>query len=295
MRKYSIRDIENITGIKAHTIRVWEQRYNLIFSERTETNIRSYDDRDLCTFLNISTLIENKYKISEIAKMSPEEIAEIISALSVDNRNPCVHVNAMTEAMLEFDQRKFNYVFDQCIIRDGIMFVMENTIFPFLRKVGLMWQTDVITPSHEHFVTNILKSRLITAIESLPYAHHKKGKRFLLFLPYNEEHEIGLIYANYLIKQSGNEVLFLGQSVPYNNLRFIAEKYEPHFCLTTLTSLQNKGDLTLLIDELLINLPFWPLIISGPLVAIQDIPFRERLISIKSVVEFKNLLENVAV
>ncbi len=292
MAKFSIRDIENITGIKAHTIRIWEQRYNLVEAKRTETNIRYYEDRDLCTFLTISNLIENGFKISEVAKMTESEMVEKVSHLSIDHNNPCILVNTLTETMLEFDQQRFNQTLTNCIDNHGIVEVMNDTVFPFLRKVGFMWQTDLITPAHEHFVTNIIKSRLINAIESFPEPNPLHAKRFLLFLPIDENHEIGLLYAHYLIKQSGNRVLFLGQSIPYTDLKLTSEKFDPHYCLTSLTSLQTEGCVITLIDELLRNLPYWPLIVSGPLVSSLEVPPRERLITLKSIPDLQNFLES---
>jgi len=291
--RFSIRDIENITGIKAHTIRIWEQRYNLVVSRRTDTNIRFYDDKDLCTFLNIANLTENGYRISEVAKMSPEEMVSKISSLSADHNNPCILVNSLTESMLEFDQERFSQTIFNCTENHGLINTMEETLFPFLRKVGFMWQADLISPAHEHFVTNLIKARIINAIESLPEPPMEKAKRFLLFLPINEFHEIGLCYAHYLIKQSGNKVLFLGQSVPYPDLRITSEKFDPHFCLTTLTSLQTDGNLVNTIDDLLKHLPFWPLIISGPQVAHAEVPFRERLSIFRSLGDLKEFLTNL--
>jgi len=281
--KFSIRDIENITGIKAHTIRIWEQRYNLVVSRRTDTNIRYYDDRDLCRFLTISNLTENGYRISEVAKMSPEEMVQKISELSIDHNNPCIHVNALTEAMIQFDQTLFNKTLNNRIKASGIIQVMNDTVFPFLRKVGFMWQADLISPAHEHFVTNLIKTRLISAISSLEEPDPEKAKRFLLFLPLHEHHEMGLWYAHYLIKLSGNRVLFLGQSVPYEDLMATSEKYDPHWCLTTLTSLYSESNVNQVIDELLKHLPKWPLAVSGPLVSMNEIQSHDRLTILKSI------------
>ena len=283
MGKFSIRDIENITGIKAHTIRIWEQRYNLVVSRRTDTNIRYYDDRDLCRFLTISNLTENGYRISEVAKMSPEEMVQKISELSIDHNNPCIHVNALTEAMIQFDQTLFNKTLNNRIKASGIIQVMNDTVFPFLRKVGFMWQADLISPAHEHFVTNLIKTRLISAISSLEEPDPEKAKRFLLFLPLHEHHEMGLWYAHYLIKLSGNRVLFLGQSVPYEDLMATSEKYDPHWCLTTLTSLYSESNVNQVIDELLKHLPKWPLAVSGPLVSMNEIQSHDRLTILKSI------------
>lgn len=283
MGKFSIKDIENITGIKAHTIRIWEQRYNLVVSHRTDTNIRYYDDRDLCRFLTISNLTENGYRISEVAKMSAEEMVQKISELSVDLNNPCIHVNALTEAMIQFDQTLFNKTLNSRINSTGIIRVMNEVVFPFLRKVGFMWQADLISPAHEHFVTNLIKTRLISAISTLDEPDPETSQRFLLFLPLHEHHEMGLWYAHYLIKLSGSRVLFLGQSVPYEDLQATSEKYQPHYCLTTLTSLFSESNVNQVIEELLKNLPHWPLVVSGPLVSMNEIIPRERLKILKSI------------
>jgi len=292
--KFSIRDIENITGIKAHTIRIWEQRYNLVVSRRTDTNIRYYDDRDLCKFLTITNLTENGFRISEVAKMTMEEMNQIISKLSSDLNNPCIYVNALTEAMIQFDQSLFTRTLDSRIQALGLVSVMHDTVFPFLRKVGFMWQADLISPAHEHFVTNLIKTKLISSIASLEEPNPETAKRFLLFLPLHEHHEMGLWYAHYLIKKAGHQVLFLGQSVPYADLKITSEKYEPQYCLTSLTSLYSEGNVVQIVDELIKNLPYWHLLVSGPMVAMAEIEPRNNLTVLKTLDDLFQFLNDIS-
>lgn len=292
MRKFSISDIEAITGIKAHTIRIWEQRYAFVVPKRTETNIRYYDDKDLCFFLNISNLSENGYKISEISKMSAEEMVSAVSLLSADSCNPCVHVNALTDSTLLFNEAKFLSTLAFCIEAKGLEKTMQETIFPFMRKMGVMWQTGVITPAHEHFSTDLIKRKLICTIDALPNCDDFQAKRFLLFLPSLETHELGLLFAHYIVKSYGHQVLYLGQSIPYEDLDVVSQAYQPDFCITCLTSVLIDNDVNNVIDKIVENLHGQKLVVSGPLILSSNVHPRKNMFILKNLIEFSEFVSS---
>ena len=266
MRKFSISDIEAISGIKAHTIRIWEQRYEFIVSKRTDTNIRYYDEKDLCLFLNISSLSEHGFKISEIARMLPEEMMEAVSRISPDHHNPCMHVNALADATLQFNEAKFLNTICLCTKKKGLENAMVDTIFPFMRKMGLMWQTGTITPAHEHFASDLIKRKLVCSINAITEPCHPEAKKFMLFLPENETNEIGLLFAQFLICSQGHKVLYLGQNIPYESLETACNSFEPDYCVTTLTSVLIENEVNNVIDKIASHLPNRKLIVSGPLI-----------------------------
>lgn len=292
MRKFSISDIESITGIKAHTIRIWEQRYDLFVSKRTETNIRYYDDKDLCFFLNISNLSDNGFKISEIAKMSESDMVEAISILSADNCNPCIHVYALTDATLNFDDQKFLETLSFCINTHGVKAAMTDTVFPFMRKIGLMWQTGAITPAHEHFASDLIKRKIICAIDDFPARRTAESRKFMLFLPETESHELGLLLANYIIRSHGHQVLYLGQGIPCEDLQLAAKTFDPEFCVTCLTSVVIDNDVNNVIEKIVDNLQGQTLVLSGPMVLSTMIYPRNNLIILQDLMEFSEYIQS---
>jgi DNA-binding transcriptional MerR regulator len=236
MSFYQISDLEQLTGIKAHTIRIWEKRYNLIEPHRSETNIRFYDDEQLKKILNVSTLINHGLKISIISKFSLIEIEkEILSIyenqIKITNE---VFVNDLTIAMLELNEINFEKSISNAISKFGIFGAMVNVVYPFLNKVGLLWNVNKTKPFQEHFASNLIKQKLHSLIDNLPY---KKSKHtYLLFLPENEFHEIGLLFSNYILRAKGIKTIYLGQNVPYQNIETAIHEIKPTHLLTMIVS-----------------------------------------------------------
>jgi len=216
---FSIRDLENLSGIKAHTIRIWEKRYNLLSPERTNTNIRTYSLSSLQKLLNITLLNKNGYKISKIAKIPEEDIPlkvrEIVANKSMKN-----HVlNAFKLSMINFDQTLFSNTYNGLLSEHSFREIFNGFFIPLLNELGLLWQTDTISPAHEHFITALIKQKILINIEKLQTNEPtKKDKTFVLFLPEGEIHDIGLLYINYEIVLRGYKSVYLGQSIPLNNL-----------------------------------------------------------------------------
>ena len=234
MSNYSIKDLEQLSGIKAHTLRIWEQRYNLLSPKRTDTNIRYYDDADLKLILNVAMLNTHGIKISKIAAMSSMDISEEIIKLtdrSVDHND---QIQALTICMIEMDEDRFEKVLSTNILKLGFEETVLEIIYPFLSKIGVLWQTGAINPAQEHFISNLIRQKLIVAIDG--QVAKAKGKTFMLFLPEGELHEISLLFSCYLIKKHGHKVIYLGQSTPEADLVSIYKIQQPNYLLTIITS-----------------------------------------------------------
>ncbi len=293
MKTFSISDIENLTGIKAHTIRVWEQRYNFIAPKRTSTNIRYYDDDDLCLFLNISTLSENGYKISKISQMSAQEICDLVKTLQLDHFNVNVQVQTLSNAMLRMDETEFDQIVDECIADLGVQQTIETIIFPFMRKVGFMWQVNTINIAHEHFATHKIEQRLIAETANLKHKKNVKKLKYLLFLPPYETHQVGLLYTQYLLKLQGHQILYLGQNLPFDSLKQASIYFEPDFALTALTIANPDYDTLTLINKLLENIGEAKLLVAGALIHNLVLPKKPKLIPINNMSTFKQSIEKV--
>ncbi|TXC76988.1 MerR family transcriptional regulator [Luteibaculum oceani] len=237
MNKFSIKEVEAYTGIKAHTIRIWEQRYKIVEPKRTATNIRYYDSRDLKTLLNISFLNQNGYKISKLASLSEEEIAKLVRSKDKHNRGDCSFSDSLKMGMLSFDKKVVENAIDDYQSQHGWEKTMEELVFPFVCQIGTLWQTGMIDPCHEHFMTTVVKNRLISAISDVEHSVKPYRKeKFLLILPDGEWHELSLQYLNYKLVSKGFEVIFLGQSVPLLNLANAIKRIQPNYVVMAITS-----------------------------------------------------------
>jgi DNA-binding transcriptional MerR regulator len=232
MRHYNLYELEKVTGILAATIRVWERRYNIIKPKRTDTNRRWYDDDDLRRLINISIIYHAGIKISKIAKYSESELKEKAEFLMRDSVGSDITINSLIVAMSSFNGNAVNEILLRSIINSGFEETFSNVVFPFLRRVGIMWHTGSVNIGAEHFITNIFRGRLISAIDSLPPANDQKNKRVIMFLPDNEFHEMGLLFYAYLIRKLGHEVLYLGQTTPFPALAEVNEKWHSDILVT---------------------------------------------------------------
>jgi DNA-binding transcriptional MerR regulator len=233
MKTYQINDLERLTGIKAHTIRIWEKRYNLICPNRTDTNRRYYDDEQVKRLLNVTTLLSKGHKISKIASFSDNEIKVLVEnqeAVSTEALH-AGYVNDLIAAMLAFDEAGFEKVFSASLLRMGLFDTMINVVYPFLVKSGVLWIVDKTAPVQEHFTSAIIKRKLMSATDGL-LPLPDRDATFLLFLPPGEWHEIGLMFANYIIRSRGYTTIYLAQDVPVDGLKDVIEKKKPQYLLT---------------------------------------------------------------
>jgi len=231
---YHITDLEKLTGIKAHTIRIWEKRYEIIKPHRTDTNIRHYDDEQARKLLNISTLLKSGIKISKIADLSDREISNLITSIHDHAPEDVIcdsFINELISAMLKFDEASFEKVFSSSVTRYGIYNAMLNVFYPFLIRTGILWTAADVLPVQEHFASAIVRRKLMSAIDGLPVSS-KKNKTFLLYLPPEEWHENGILLAEYLLRSKGYPTFCLGQNVPIENLKFVIQTVKPTHILT---------------------------------------------------------------
>ncbi|TXE14786.1 MerR family transcriptional regulator [Algoriphagus aquimarinus] len=234
MSNYSIKDLEQLSGIKAHTLRIWEQRYNLLKPKRTDTNIRYYDDVDLKLILNVAMLNTHGIKISKIAAMSSNDISQEIIRLTDQSMDHNDQIQALTICMIEMDEDRFEKVLSTNILKLGFEETVLDVIYPFLSKIGVLWQTGAINPAQEHFISNLIRQKLIVAIDG--QMGKSQGKTFMLFLPEGELHELSILFSSYLIKKHGHKVIYLGQSTPQIDLISVYKIQQPDYLLTIITS-----------------------------------------------------------
>jgi MerR family transcriptional regulator, light-induced transcriptional regulator len=232
MATYSIRDLEKLSGIKAHTIRIWEERYNLIEPKRTTTNIRFYSDDDLKRLLNVSILNQNGLKISRIALLSDERIGELVTELNSNKPSLNTQIENLIVAMLEFDEFRFLSTIEKAISEIGFEEVVEKILFPFLERIGVLWLSGSIYPAQEHFMSNLIRQKMIAAIDHENVKPPMTPQRIIFFLPEGENHELGLLYYSYLARKSGFETIYLGSSVPYRDLLEMSRIYSAQYYFT---------------------------------------------------------------
>ena len=237
MAKYSIKDLENFTKIKAHTLRIWEQRYQLLTPERTDTNIRFYSDRDLKKILNINLLYNHGLKISKIANLSEEEIFEKASEILRQDQS------SNQDLVNKFALLK------ELALEHGVEKLFSDILIPLLEKIGVLWQVDAISVSHEHFISNILREFLIVQIDGLPPNRLEKG-RVVLFLREGEKHELSLLFYYYVLKKRGYDCFYLGQSVPMRDLQTFVAEIQPDYLFTSLIAEITQKDFKKFIDQL---------------------------------------------
>lgn len=281
MGAYTIRELENLSGIKAHTIRIWEKRYGLIAPQRTSTNIRSYCDSELKKLLNISILNRNGIKISKIARLSSDEIVQKINQFTQDNTNTESQIESLTVAMIDLDEFRFEQVLAKSIIMFGFEETVTRVLYPFFTRIGLMWQTGTINPAQEHFISNLVKQKFFSAIDGLMGSGNTGARRFIFFLPEGELHEIGLLFACYLARKRGFRTIYLGQSLPLIDLAEAIKNKQVDYLFTTLISSYNGKNLTSYFDLLSQTFSNKTIYISGSQVlpSAENLPSNVRILA----------------
>lgn len=262
MNRFSIKDIENLTGIKAHTLRIWEQRYGILQPKRTPTNIRYYDAYDLKHVLRIALLNQYGYKISKIHQMTNEEINNLIQKINDSNFQLQAQVNKLLEATLDVDTDLFENLIDRYIKKNSVESAIEELLFLFLEKIGIMWMTDRLVPAQEHIASNIIYRKLTLAIERLPQAA-AESPSVLLFLPEGEIHDIGLLYVYYILRKNNKKVIYLGANSPLKDVQYIYELKRPKYLYTHLTSTAESFDVRKYLQALVLAMPDVKIFVSG--------------------------------
>jgi MerR family transcriptional regulator, light-induced transcriptional regulator len=263
MAEYSIRDLENFTNIKAHTLRIWEQRYKLLVPKRTHSNIRYYSDKDLKKILNISLLYSNGWKISKIAQMSEQEIIGCAANLLLSGeRQAADHVDDFVKQIVDLDEEQIVSRLQHLGGDIGMERLYDEILVPLLKRIGDLWQVEAINVSHEHFFSNILREFIILETTKLPVPK-KPIAKIVLFLHEGEQHELSLLYYSYYLKKRNYACTYLGQRVPLKDLRLIVEQIRPDYLFTNLIADITDGFLTEWIAELTSFFPRERIFIGG--------------------------------
>jgi len=238
---FSIKDLENLSGIKAHTIRIWEKRYNLLSPERSGTNIRTYDLTSLQKILNVALLIQHGHKISAIASIPEKDLYRKVRELVVHNNDSDYALNSFKLSMLNFDQPLFDHTYNQLLTQHSFRDLFLNVFLTLLDDIGMLWATKTITPAHEHFISTLIKQKLLVNIERVQNTPFQEAKTFILFLPINEIHELGLLYIHFELLLKGYKSIYLGPSVPIDNLKGLQKVY-PNTEFVTYFTVEPKRD-----------------------------------------------------
>ncbi len=264
MAIYSIKDLENLSGIKAHTLRIWEQRYGILNPIRTETNIRTYSDEELKRVLNIA-LLQDKggFKISAIANMSEAEMASHILHLSESQFDFPDQIQALTLAMMDLDEAKFQLLTKNMIQAHGFESYMLDVIYPFMRRLGTLWLSGSVGPAQEHFISHLIRQKLVASIDAQDLSLKPDAKKFLLYLPEGELHEIGLLFANYVFRARKHSVVYLGQSLPYEELLLAYEIHQPDYIFSVFTSEPNVELIDSYVAQMAKDLPNAQVLLTG--------------------------------
>jgi len=264
MNFFSISDIENLTGIKAHTLRIWEQRYKLLNPKRRESNHRLYDNEDLKYILRIAFLYHNGYKISKIAAFSQEEIKNMALDTTSGKENYQVFVNQLTEASIDFDQARFEKILHNLILHLGFEKTVIQILFPLLNKIGLLWMTDKVSPAQEHFASALVIKKIIVAIDGLDKPTDSGPRKVLIFAPEGEHHEIPLLFMQYLLKKNGVAFVYIGKNVSFEAIKdFCSQNRITQLYCHLVTNLLST-DLNEYLKRVSSTFPDKEIIFSGP-------------------------------
>lgn len=292
MAQYSIKELEELSGIRAHTIRIWEKRYAILSPDRTSTNIRLYSDEDLKKVITVSLLNQNGLKISKIAKLTSEELSKRISQLSESQVTPAFHIDRLVMAMVDLDEEKFESTLGELIERFGFEPAILRIVYPFLEKIGILWLTDNITPLQEHFISNLLRQKILVAIDQLPLAP-RTAPKVLLFLPPDEMHELGLLFNYYLVKKDGFRGYYMGQRVPDADVRWFCLHHKPVALVTNITTSPGPHFVEPYLQNLCLENPNITVLAGGPQPRKMALKIPKNLHIVENTNQFQSLLQGL--
>lgn len=297
MSCYSISELEQLSGIKAHTIRMWEQRYGVLRPVRSATNIRKYCDDDLRRLLNVATLCGRGQRISQVASLSDEELtASVRAGCHSANCDYNEQVNMLLTALLAFDEPRLHYLLTKKSKRLGFEGMMLHVVHPLLQRIGTLWLTRAISSAHEHLLLHLLRQKVLAATEALPAVPVTADtRRWLLFLPALEMHELALLLMNYLLRARGQHTLYLGQNMPTAELTEVCETYRPNMLVTVLTSQPERARVAAFAQELTALCPDKQLVLYGPLTRQEGLQLPDNCTVPLTMADFIGLVEKSAV
>lgn len=288
---YSIKDLEKLSGIKAHTIRIWEQRYGILEPQRTKTNIRYYQDEDLKLLLNVALLNKNGIKISKIAKMGDQELAEKVAAISEINFEDGTQLDALTISMIEMDEGKFDRIVNTNIEQIGFERTMMEVIYPFLDKLSLLWLTGSINPVQENFISYLIRQKIISAINSTPLTGERDDFKIILYLPEGERQELSLLFMHYLLKSRKKYVIYLGQDISLTDLLDANRIHNADYIFTMITETFAQEPVQDYVDRLADAFPDTQILLSGYQVVAQEVETPSHITILRSLEQMLNFIK----
>ena len=292
MSNYTIKVLEHLSGIKAHTLRMWEQRYGLLAPERAGgNNERRYGNDEMRHLLNVSLLNRNGYKISRIAKMSRRDVENEVMRITAGRQPYDVHVDALIVAMVEMDEHRFEKLFNTVLLQHGFEKTILQVMFPFMRKIGIMWQVGSIVPAQEHFVSNLLRQKMIVAIDGQEYVQKPWSKRVVLFLPEGELHELSLLFLLYKFRSEHHRVFYLGQSVPFSDLQSVVMTASPDFIFSVFTTYPRESEFNGYVKSLSESFPTQKIMLAGLQLVHHEPPPHENVTVFQNIQETCEFIE----
>lgn len=292
MPGYSISDLEKLSGVKAHTIRIWEKRYGILVPSRTGTNIRYYDNSQLKKLLNVTTLMHHGFKISQLAALPDEVISAEIRKLLNTVSHPEAYDMYVTELLLsavKYDEPAFEKTFHTCVLKFGFTSTIEYLLYPLLNRVGILWRSDDLNPAQEHFLSNLIRKKFLSAIDAIPVPEHS-AKKFLLFLPEHEEHEIGLLYADYFLLKKEIRTYYMGQRLPFENLLHAVSVIRPTHLLLFLVMPLPPAEIQQYIDRLSKSFPAQQVLVCGNNTLLTGIRFPVNTQALKEIADLQKFI-----
>jgi DNA-binding transcriptional MerR regulator len=288
---FSISDLEQLSGIKAHTIRIWEQRYGVLRPLRTATNIRSYCEEDLRRLLNVATLCGRGRRISQVARLSDAEMTQAVLACCDDAHDYQRQVNALLATLLAFDEPRLNQLLCAAAKQLGFEEMMLYVAYPLLQRIGMMWLAGTVNPAQEHLLSHLLRQKILAATDALPAVRPGSSRRWVLFLPKDELHELALLFMNYALRSRGEHTLYLGQNLPSNELQAVCTCYDPDVLVTVLTSQPERSRVAEFAREVAALCPSKLLLLHGPLARQENLELPANCISPPLMTDFLAFIE----
>lgn len=289
MGKYSIKELERLSGIKAHTIRIWEKRHHIIEPQRTQTNIRFYSDEDLKKIINVSVLNNHGVKISKIVKLTLDEINKQVGDLSEKENSIDIYIEQLIVAMIDMEEERFEKVLATLTLKFGFETTVLEVIYPFLEKIGVLWLTNNVTPAQEHFISHLVRQKIIVAIDSVALPD-KNSRKAILFLPENEIHELALLFYHYIAKKNGIRTYYLGQTVPYSSFKSACKDHDPELIISSFTTHPKPSEIQKFVTQLSEDFPEKKILISGYAVIKTSFSHPKNVQVFSNALNFKQLL-----
>ena len=290
MAEYKIKDLENLTGIKSHTIRIWEKRYRILTPDRTDTKIRTYSDSELTHLLTVSMLNRNGIKISKIAKLSQEDMNKLLWDIKV-NKEPEYSMDKLLLSLVSLDEELFKETLANLLETEGLEKTFTDHLIPFLDRIGIMWLIGSVNPAQEHFMSNLIRQKIISEIDKqqIPASTEKS---VLMYLPEHEWHEMSLLFYHFLLRSKGIPTFYLGQSLPYESLVECIEKLKPNYILSSWLTAVDEKLVVSYFKKLKSDYPNLDVFAGGPQIKANSTALKKYIIEVNDLASIMKHLES---